>query len=1445
MANRDVELRIRARDDSQKTLKQVSKSLDDLTAAQSKNAEAAKRGDISARDLEQQYKKLENAGQQLLRLNSLAEMFTRQKESLSKVSTELTEAKKRHSDLSAAMSGASNVTKKMQTDLDRAERAVKRLTDRETQAAASVQKTSQELNRFGVSADNLASSQKKIKDEVNRTNAALKEQEKVINGIPTAAERAHAKTLAQLKLQANQLVANTKGYQTLGRVMSSLPTASQGLSDLVAPAEAARRKIGTLEEQVKRLSEASKKSRKDLTGMRTDLKSLEAATASAISMSRLIETFQRQTSAAKAARAEYRAAQADAKALAAQVRASGVANDEMGAKIQSANARLREAQAALKNETAAARQTQAALRAAGIDTRNLGAEQQRLRGTVERSVSGVNGLRSAMEGLSNTTRKSGGAFSFFRDEGRTTLSFMQRMRGEVIGLASAYVGFQGAIDLAKGSVEAFKVQQQAMVKIGTVVGMDPGKQGAEWEYMVKLADTLGIKIETLSKAYTKFAVASQQVGLSQQEAKFIFESVAKTARVYHLSEADMNGVFLALEQMLSKGQVYAEELKQQLGERLPGAVAMFAKSLNKTIPEFMKMMEQGEIGSQAVINFAREQAKAIDEQLAVAVNSVDAIEARASNALFDLKNAIAKSGFIEAYTDMMLKLTEFLSSDRGKEAAAKIGEAFTAVADGVIWVADNIDLIIDGLKVLGSLVVMKTLISLGRGLVSTYSDLKGVLKTILPIGKKVLGWFGSAISSVGLMTGALKLLVRAIPFVGAAFMAFELGSWAYENSEAFSKFVDETVERAKWLGNTLINLAALPGAAIRDTILSFMRPVTTMFSDAIRQIGEWLADLVSMIPIVGDSMKAWVDELTDDLTKADREMFETTKEITGNVTESWDKMSGDVSYAHKKAMKEVTVDAENAAKMVMAAVNAVNAEAAKLTGKVAPTALEFTPDPGTGMTDRDFDLKRLETEVEKRVKAENAADLRARKAEQRKSLSGRLKIIDEEYAALYKHAAQVGGKEGAAAQAKIDALVAKAKESETKQFKASQKTTGGIDKRKRKIEEITQAIERMNAEITRRQTHADPTASLDDRIAAEVAKSNVKMNALKAEAVKLGGAEGKQLEGNIELLREANNEYLKEKMQVEEVKRLQDQVNAQLDIKKNKIEEVNAQRKAGLIDDQQQADAIKAINEGSIGGITASLDALSAQAMSSSALFSEEELVRITTGIGKIRAELQGVEGEFTKMDTMVVDGVLGGMDTALNSVYDGIVNVAVGAESIGDAFVNLGVAVGQFFADFLKKIAMAILQQMLLNSLAGMGGGIGAAATSMGGVAAPVKHAGGMAGRGGRNRGVSAGVFASAPRFHTGGLPGIRPNEIPTILERGEEVLAKNDPRNIMNGGAGARSGGGNRGPMNFKFVAVDERSSVAEAMATSEGEQVMLFNMNRKSSSMRQIMNRGGGRK
>ncbi|MDR9483478.1 MAG: phage tail tape measure C-terminal domain-containing protein, partial [Salibaculum sp.] len=88
-----------------------------------------------------------------------------------------------------------------------------------------------------------------------------------------------------------------------------------------------------------------------------------------------------------------------------------------------------------------------------------------------------------------------------------------------------------------------------------------------------------------------------------------------------------------------------------------------------------------------------------------------------------------------------------------------------------------------------------------------------------------------------------------------------------------------------------------------------------------------------------------------------------------------------------------------------------------------------------------------------------------------------------------------------------------------------------------------------------------------------------------------------------------------------------------------------------------------------------------------------------------------------------------------------------------------------------------------IANALSGAFGGGGS-------VAAAVSHAGGMVGISGHTRSVPAAVFAGAPRLHGGGSvgpagawAGLRPDEVPTILQRGERVLSRAD---VARGGGG-----------------------------------------------------------
>lgn len=117
------------------------------------------------------------------------------------------------------------------------------------------------------------------------------------------------------------------------------------------------------------------------------------------------------------------------------------------------------------------------------------------------------------------------------------------------------------------------------------------------------------------------------------------------------------------------------------------------------------------------------------------------------------------------------------------------------------------------------------------------------------------------------------------------------------------------------------------------------------------------------------------------------------------------------------------------------------------------------------------------------------------------------------------------------------------------------------------------------------------------------------------------------------------------------------------------------------------------------------------------------------------------------------------------------------------------------------------------------------------------VKHSGGVIGGvNNRSRAISPAYFANATRYHSGGIPGLKRDEYATILQKNEEVLSKDSPRNILNGGAG--TGGTAAQSKGVRFVLVDDRARVAEAMTSVEGEEVILQTLRKNISTVKQFM-------
>ena len=125
------------------------------------------------------------------------------------------------------------------------------------------------------------------------------------------------------------------------------------------------------------------------------------------------------------------------------------------------------------------------------------------------------------------------------------------------------------------------------------------------------------------------------------------------------------------------------------------------------------------------------------------------------------------------------------------------------------------------------------------------------------------------------------------------------------------------------------------------------------------------------------------------------------------------------------------------------------------------------------------------------------------------------------------------------------------------------------------------------------------------------------------------------------------------------------------------------------------------------------------------------------------------------------------------------------GTESLSDAMLGL-----------LQDIGAVVAKALIMRALFGGEGGGGL----LGGLFGAM-HEGGPVGAFSGIRAVDPSVFANAPRYHSGGVAGLQPNEVPAILEAGEVVIPKDARRR---GSAEAAAGD----TYNITIQAVDSQS-------------------------------------
>ena len=368
------------------------------------------------------------------------------------------------------------------------------------------------------------------------------------------------------------------------------------------------------------------------------------------------------------------------------------------------------------------------LRTAARNAQGLDRQMNRLDGGARKSV---NGLSSSVMGLAKT-----------------------------LGVAAlAYKAFQFGADSLKATREFESLENAIVFASGSA------EAGAQtMDYLRERSDLLGTDLTASAEGFKTLSGALMGTKLEGQGTRDVFDAIQVASSVMGLSAEDAKGAMLALGQMVGKGTVQAEELRGQLGERIPGAFKIAARSMNVTEQQLGKLMEQGLVRAEDFLpGFANELKKTFGPGLEKSVESSQAQLNRFNNTMLDLKLSLGSAlmPIIDKVMTGFKVVFQFFKTN-----AAVIGQALQPL---VVHFTKMRDMVVDFFnKLSGGATITETL-------QTAFAYLQEGLIFLTPVFEAVRGVMGAIFDTIIKLKDGFNSFLNRFPVIGKSFRALIFG----------------------------------------------------------------------------------------------------------------------------------------------------------------------------------------------------------------------------------------------------------------------------------------------------------------------------------------------------------------------------------------------------------------------------------------------------------------------------------------------------------------------------------------------------------------------------------------------------------------------------------------------------------------------------------------------
>ena len=1269
--NVDVDLRIRAKNQASKTLDEINADVKQLAQAQKEQASTSVLASKATRDLIAQQNLLAASTRELTRRRGLAQAFADQRKEIGDTALKLRELSAQYKAMQASGKGGGTIIGFNDKDLKAVGREVITLGSALEKLVAKNKKAGDALEALGVDTKDLNSSMSLLESSVRESEAAYESSVGAIKRQSQAIEQNNA-------VQAEAARRNKEE----------------------AAALRARNAAGT------QIAIGDKNRAGELAALRADIEARSA----------VARTTDVQAEAARRLAAELAVETAAQERSTAAVRAGAVAIAEQRARRADAIAAFT-GEASAEQRSIQRKNQLVALLNTERGQKILNAEAQR------RQTAELDKNTAAVGRNVAATRNAASAQGFFDDTGRKSLSTYQRIRGQILGLTAAYIGIYQVINTGQKAIAATTRNQALKVGLATINNGDAAAAASDYKFLADEAERLGLVFDDVAPQFANLAVSAKAVGINGETIRQVFTDVSTSAAAMNLSVEDTEGVFRAMVQIFSKGKVQAEELRGQLGDRLPGAVVKFAAANKIALTDLDKQLKDGTVGVDFLIQGIAAYADQYDSTLESVTTRLQAYINRATNAYNDFLRALLSGANDQKLKDAFERISLFFRSDEGAEFAGLLATAFGKVIDIFILLADNFEVVIKLVKAFIAVQVIKFLVDMASGFTAV-------------IGKLITytGLVTTANLQTGLLAGKARLLAFAFGPVGIAIGAVTSAVFLYIDG------IKEATEETQRYMNILSDLTFARGVDDITAGISGAKKEIDDLNNTVNDLVKRRDDLNSLNPITAAKAQFDGNELVtrEKLTEKINTAFARQKMLIESVED------GEIRLG--RAAAERAQEEADAAKARAAA-----EAAAKPTGEKPDK-----PTKASGPTVAD--TERQQEDI-------------ARKARQ--------EILD-----LQDDILKTQMQSNATTQSQLD--------------------------------------ENLRLQLARNQIAYEDQVEKNAKLAAQAANAAEEAGAKGRPAVDIS-AELTQLDALAQRRQAVADAAAREQATIDSIALREKAINDLIDLRNAKVALYAAQAEAGTISQgEAYAQTIAAQDTINAQITTATTDFLTflATIPPDSDLYTKLGIEKVLLGLKQIQAEatkITATQQFFKNYQTQIAAG----FSNTFSVMAKGLAGAIEGTNTLGEAFSAAGDAFANFAADFLTQIAEMIIQQLILYAIQVLTGtakgGFSLSTALQGGYGK--QHDGGIVGRHRSGTAhVSPLVFAGAGRFHEGGLPGLKANEVPTILEKGEEVLTEDDPRHVFNGG-----GASNQPDVNI-FNTIDSASVVQQGIQSTGSQRAIL---------------------